>query len=56
MDPLARGSFGSAEEARDRYVRYLKRRLEAPRAFAVEAVKAQAERRTQPGVRLEVRR
>jgi hypothetical protein len=56
MDPLARGSFGSAEEARDRYVRYLKRRLEAPRAFAVEAVKAQAERRTEPVVRLEVRR
>jgi hypothetical protein len=56
MDPLTRGSFGSADEARDRYVRYLKRRLEGPRAFAVEAAKAQAERRSEPPRRLEVRR
>jgi hypothetical protein len=56
MDPLARGPFGSADEARDRYVRYLVRRLEPPRAFAAEAARAQAERRTEKPHRLEARR
>jgi hypothetical protein len=56
MDPLARGAFGSAGEARDRYRRYLVRRLEPPRAFVAEAARAQTERRAGKPRRLEARR
>ena len=35
-----RPEFDSADEARDRYLRYLRTRLEAPRAFAAEAERA----------------
>ncbi len=56
MDPLARGTFGSADEARARYVRFLGERLEGPRPFAEEAVRAQATKRDEPPRRLRVRR
>jgi hypothetical protein len=39
LDPT-RPEFDSADEARDRYLRYLRTRLEAPRAFAAEAERA----------------
>lgn len=56
MDPLARGSFTSAEEARGRYVRYLSERLEMPRDFVEEAIAAQERRRAEPPRRLKIRR
>lgn len=56
MDPLARGDFGSADEARDRYGRYLTGRLEAPRAFVAEAERAREGRRMEPTRRLGTRR
>lgn len=56
MDPLARGTFENAEQARARYVRYLTERIASPRAFVEEAVLAQSRRRTAPNVRLESRR
>ena len=39
IDPT-RPEFESAEEARERYLRYLRTRLEAPRAFVAEAERA----------------
>lgn len=56
MDPLARGDFGSVEEARARYARYLTERLEEPRAFVEEALRARAARLASPPRRLEIRR
>ncbi len=56
LDPHARGSFMSVDEARDRYVRYLARRLEPPREFAAEAARARAARRADRPRRLESRR
>lgn len=56
MDPLARGSFASARDARDRYLHYLTTRLEAPRAFVSEAERQHAHRRTRPAARLGIRR
>jgi hypothetical protein len=56
MDPLARGPFASADEARARYVRYLSERLAAPRAFVEEAADARNRRRATPPRRLESRR
>jgi hypothetical protein len=56
LDPLARGDFSSAEQARAGYARYLAERLAAPRSFAAEAVRAQAARRAEPVQRLESRR
>ena len=56
MDPLARGDFPSADEARTRYARYLTERLEGPRAFVEEAVRARATRLASPPRRLEIRR
>lgn len=56
MDPLARGTFASVEEARARYVDYLTRRLAPPRPFVTEAVRLQEQRRSTPLRRLEIRR
>lgn len=56
MDPLTRGGFSSAGGARARYVRYLAERLETPRAWVEEAVRAQRARRVAPKRRLDVRR
>lgn len=56
MDPLARGPFASADDARARYVRYLVERLEAPREFVDEAARAQAAKRDKAPRRLGVRR
>jgi hypothetical protein len=56
MDPLARGAFRSADEARRRYLGFLMERLASPRPFVAEAERAQAHRRTHPRPRLESRR
>ena len=56
MDPLARGAFASADEARARYTRYLVERLAPPRPFVGEIERSQAARRAEPMKRLEARR
>lgn len=56
MHPLARGTFVTAEEARRRYVQYLTKRLDAPRAFVEEAERQRAQRREQPPRRRPIRR
>lgn len=56
MDPLARGEFASADEARARYVRYLTDRLRSPRLFAEEIERARDARRSEIPQRLETRR
>lgn len=56
MHPLARGPFASAGEARERYVAYLARRLEAPRAFVEEASRAREIRLAEKPRPLGVRR
>lgn len=56
MDPLARGDFGSADEARGRYVQYLVDRLEGRQSFVSEAERARAEKQAAPPRRLEIRR
>jgi hypothetical protein len=48
MDPTARGDFGSAEEARERYRVYLLERVRAPRAFLDEAERVKSERLSEP--------
>jgi hypothetical protein len=40
--PAADGEFASADAARERYVRYLRERLEAPRSFIADALAARA--------------
>jgi len=52
----AGAEFASAADARDRYRRYLTRRLQAPRAFAAEAIAAQAQVRREPPLHLSARR
>lgn len=56
MDPLARGPFDRADQARERYTRWLAERLEPPRAFVADAVRAREERRDRPPERKAVRR
>lgn len=56
LDPLARGAFRSAEEARSRYGRYLTERMRGPREFVAEAERARAIRRATLPRRLETRR
>lgn len=56
MDPLARDDFGDADAARGRYLAYLTRRLDSPRAFVEEGVRAREIRRASPRQRLETRR
>jgi hypothetical protein len=56
VDPHGREPFGSADEARERYVRYLTTRLEAPRDFVAEAGRAREARLREPPRRLEARR
>ena len=51
-----RPEFASAADARDRYRRYLSRRLQAPRAFAAEAIAAQGQVRREPPQHLKARR
>ncbi|MEO6525363.1 MAG: HipA family kinase [Gemmatimonadaceae bacterium] len=48
--------FASAADARDRYRGYLTRRLRTPRAFASEAIAAQAQVRLEPPLHLKARR
>ena len=55
-DPHGRDPFASAEEARARYVEYLTIRLESPRDFVAEAVRAREARLREPPRRLEARR
>ena len=40
MDPVGGAEFDSAEAARERYAAYLRTRLQAPRAYLAEAVRA----------------
>lgn len=56
MDPLARIGFASPDEARERYLRYLVRRMQPPRAFVAEAQRQHADRRARPATRLGIRR
>lgn len=56
MDEHARGAFTSAAEARARYVSYLQRRLDPPRPFVAEAVRAHAAKQAEPPRRLQARR
>jgi len=51
-----RPEFASPSEARDRYRRYLTRRLQAPRAFTAEAIAAQGQVRREPPLHLSARR
>lgn len=55
-DPLALGPYESASALRERYRRYLVERLEPPRAWVDEALRAAEQRRTQAPRRLGVRR
>jgi hypothetical protein len=48
--------FASGAEARERYARYLTRRLLAPRSFAAEAITAQAQVRRETPLHLSARR
>jgi hypothetical protein len=56
MDPVSAGDFPSADEARARYRRYLRERVQAPRAFVDEAVRAHDLAIKQPPVRVQARR
>ena len=56
MDPLARGEFGSAAEARERYVDHLAERLRGPRAWVDGAEEARRKRRAEKPRRLARRR
>ncbi|HSJ09454.1 MAG TPA: HipA family kinase [Longimicrobiales bacterium] len=56
MDPVTAGEFATADEARDRYRRYLMERIEAPRAFVAEAVSAREKRMSEPVQRRQARR
>ncbi len=56
LDPVARAGFASGEEARARYHAYLRSRLEAPRAFLAEAVRAREARLAEPPRMLRARR
>ena len=55
-DPAIAAQFPTPEEARARYVAYLARRLEAPRAFAAEAATAHLEVLREPPRPLSARR
>ncbi len=55
MDPLARGEFRSADEARDRYRRYLGARLEEREAWVAEAEAARRRKREEMPQRLVTR-
>lgn len=56
LDPLARGAFDSADQARDAYRRYLVERLREPRAFVQETIRAGEQRRIEPRRPLGTRR
>jgi len=51
-----RSEFASADDARDRYRRYLVRRLQAPRTFTAEAIAAQGQVRREPPRHISSRR
>lgn len=56
LDTAERDGFADAAEARTRYVEYLGRRMEEPRAWVEQAVTAREERLANPPTRLEARR
>ena len=56
LDTAGAPEFASAADARERYARYLLRRLQAPRSFAGEAVAAQEQVRREPPLHLSARR
>jgi hypothetical protein len=55
-DPVAGGEFATAHEARERYVAYLTRRLDAPREWVAQAVAAREAVRDAPPRPLSARR
>ena len=55
-DPRIATDFATADDARKRYIAYLRTRLEPPRSFVAEAVAAQAAARAEPVVHLSARR
>jgi hypothetical protein len=55
-DPVGGREFATADEARERYRRYLLTRLEGPRAFVAEAVAARDTLRREPPRHLSARR
>lgn len=56
LDHTRRQEFTTADSARQRYKAYLEARLEAPRAFLQEAVRARTQMREAPPHRLSARR
>ncbi|MFL5383674.1 MAG: HipA family kinase [Longimicrobiaceae bacterium] len=56
LDEVAGADFATADEARDRYRRYLAARLEAPRPFVAEAARAHEAARREPPRPLSARR
>jgi len=56
MDPVSGADFDTAGEARERYARWFRTRLEAPRAFAAEAVRARDTAQAEPPRRIQARR
>ena len=56
LDPLIAHDFPSPDRARDRYREYLVTRLEAPRAFVLQALQAREVRLQQPIKRRQARR
>ncbi|HYH81559.1 MAG TPA: HipA family kinase [Longimicrobium sp.] len=57
LDPVSGGGeFATGDEARERYARYFRTRLEAPRAFAAEAIRARDTAASEPPRRVSARR
>jgi hypothetical protein len=56
MDDVAGAEFPSADAARERYLRWFRTRLEGPRAFAAEAVRARDTAQAEPARRIHSRR
>jgi len=56
MDDVAGAEFETAGAARERYARWFRTRLEAPRAFAAEAVRARDTAQAEPQRRIHSRR
>jgi hypothetical protein len=55
-DDVGGREFATADEARERYCRYLRTRLDEPRAFVAQAAEARARRPSEPPRRLQARR
>jgi hypothetical protein len=56
LDAVAGAEFESGDEARERYLRWFRTRLESPRTFAAEAVRARDTAQAEPPRRTHARR